>query len=65
MGAYVLRTTTTDDKHGPTTLTLPKSGARKTEHKKSAPIVTAVSPVRPPSLMPAAVSTCVRERVVI
>ena len=38
--------------------TVPKRGARKTEQKKKKPIVTAVSPVLPPSLMPAAVSTC-------
>lgn len=31
-----------------------KSGARKTERKKSTPMVTAVRPVRPPSRMPVA-----------
>ena len=36
---------------------VPNKGARKTEQKKRLPIVTAVSPVLPPSLMPAAVST--------
>lgn len=35
-----------------------KSGARKTEAKKRSPTVTAVRPVRPPSRMPAADSTC-------
>jgi hypothetical protein len=33
---------------------LVKSGARKTERKKSTPMVTAVRPVRPPSRMPVA-----------
>ncbi len=38
--------------------TFPKSGARKTEAKKRRPTTTAVRPVRPPSRMPAADSTC-------
>eukprot|EP00968_Pinguiococcus_pyrenoidosus_P009597 scaffold744_cov240-Pinguiococcus_pyrenoidosus.AAC.4 len=34
-----------------------KSGAKKSEQRKKMPTKTAVRPVRPPSLMPAALST--------